>query len=132
MQFRNPFLSAFLVLAIATTFRVAVMEDLVLRDKPFRPEMLITWSIFTLMLSGPYLAILFRIHRRAQFSLAGSAAAVVGFSCLLYWLGWLPLQQPVQFGEAHFEVPVALLLQWFIYFFVILLAKRKPITTGGS
>jgi hypothetical protein len=124
MRLRNPILSTFLVLAIAATFRVAAMEDLVLRGKPFQLDMLLRWSMVTLMLSGPYLLLLFRIHRRAQLPFSSSVSAVIGFSCLFYWLGWLPFQQPVQFGEAHFEVPVALSLQWLVYSFVVLIAKK--------
>ena len=129
MQLRNPFLSTFLVLAIVATFRVAAMEDLVLHGRSFRLGMLIPWSVVTLMLSGPYLVLLFRIHRTGRLPLAGSASAVVGYSCLFYWLGWFPLQEPVQFGDAHFEVPVAMFLQWFIFAFVsaaIRFGKEKP------
>jgi ABC-type uncharacterized transport system permease subunit len=125
MRLRNPLLSTFLVLAIAATFRVAALEDLVLRGKPFQLEMLVRWSMMTLMLSGPYLVLLFRIHRRAQLPFVSSVSAVIGFSCLFYWLGWLPFQKPVQFGEAHFEVPVALCLQWLGYAVVVLTAKKE-------
>lgn len=106
------------------------MEDLVLRNKPFQWEMLFPWSVVTLMLSGPYLALLNRMHsKKERIPISGSASAIVGYCSLLLWLGWIPGQHPVQFGEAHFEVPTALFIQWFIYAFVLAaigLSKKAP------